>query len=232
MTVRRKTIIALSLLVAATAVGDARSEEKTDTMRVFYFGNSLTGSAMPGFHEELGKSAGKQWICDVFAGAGWPTWMHRNELWRAMGRPIDAGTQSASSRGDLTLDDDLVKSASFKPKKFVTALGKAETIATAKRLLITTMARMVDKGTRFDEFSERPIVRVPPKVGPLVIEPVNATFTLKGVSNAKVFALDHDGRKLADAAGLLVEQTENGLRFTVDGRDSKSVYYLVEILNK
>jgi hypothetical protein len=113
---------------------------------------------------------------------------------------------------------------------YVTALGKDETIAMAKRLLITTMARMVDKGTRFDEFSERPIVRVPPKVGPLVIEPVNATFTLKGVNDAKVFALDHDGRKPADAVEIPLEQTENGLFFTLDGHDSRAVYYLVEIL--
>ena len=112
---------------------------------------------------------------------------------------------------------------------YVTALGKDETIATAKRLLITTMARMVDKGTRFDEFSERPIVRVPPKVGPLVIEPVNATFTLKGVNGATVFALDHDGRKPADAVEIPVEQTDNGLRFMLDGRDSRAVYYSVEI---
>jgi hypothetical protein len=73
---------------------------------------------MPGFHEELGKSTGKRWICDVFAGAGWQSWQHRNELWRAMGRAVDAETQSASSRGDLTLDEDLAKSAPFKPKKF------------------------------------------------------------------------------------------------------------------
>jgi hypothetical protein len=113
-----KSILALTFLTTMAAVTNTRAAEKQNTIRVFYFGNSLTGSAMPAFHEELGKSAGKQWICDVFAGAGWPTWMHRNELWRAMGRPIDAKTQSASSRGDLTLDENLAKSAPFKPKKF------------------------------------------------------------------------------------------------------------------
>ncbi len=118
MRTRPKSVIALSLLAIATVVGDARSEEKTDAIRVFYFGNSLTGSSMPGFHEELGKSAGKQWTCDVFAGAGWQSWQHRNELWRAMGRAVDAETQSASSRGDLTLDDDLARSAPYKPRKF------------------------------------------------------------------------------------------------------------------
>ena len=118
MNIGSNTIVALTLLATSAAAFDARSEEKPDTIRVFYFGNSLTGSAMPGFHEELGESAGKQWICDVFAGAGWQSWQHRNELWRAMGRSVDAETQRASSRGDLTLDEDLAASAPFKPKKF------------------------------------------------------------------------------------------------------------------
>ena len=108
----------LAYWATLTAAVEARSEEKSNAIRVFYFGNSLTGSAMPAFHEELGKSAGKQWICDVFAGAGWQSWQHRNELWRAMGQAVDAETQSASSRGDLTLDEDLAADAAMKPKRF------------------------------------------------------------------------------------------------------------------
>ncbi len=110
--------VLITLFSTMAAPVDAKSEEKPDSIRVFYFGNSLTGSAIPDFHEQLGKGAKKTWICDAFLGAGWQSWQHRNELWRAMGRTVDAETQSASSRGDLTLDDDLAKSAPFKPKKF------------------------------------------------------------------------------------------------------------------
>lgn len=114
---RKVSTIAVAVLTTA-CLAMAQTEPDLDAVRAFYFGNSLTGSAMPKLHGELGKTAGKAWICDVFAGAGWPSWMHRNELWRAMGRPIDAGTQSASSRGDLTLDEDLAKTAPHKPRKF------------------------------------------------------------------------------------------------------------------
>ncbi|MCH5376541.1 MAG: hypothetical protein JJ992_21440 [Planctomycetes bacterium] len=113
-----RVAILLTLFGISAAPVAARSDEQPDTVRVFYFGNSLTGSAIPDFHAELAKSAGKTWICDAFLGAGWQSWQHRNELWRAMGRAVDAETQNASSRGDLTLDEDLAKSAAFKPKAF------------------------------------------------------------------------------------------------------------------
>ncbi|HOA51801.1 MAG TPA: hypothetical protein PKI05_06060 [Thermogutta sp.] len=119
MNISAKLIAALTVLAGLYAVADAQSPGKKDTLRVFYFGNSLTASSMPELHEELGRSAGKVWKCDAFLGAGWQSWQHRNELWRAMGRPLDAATQSASSRGDLTIDESLVKSAPMKPKAFL-----------------------------------------------------------------------------------------------------------------
>ena len=118
MNIRTSTVFALAVLTTMTAAVDMQAAEERNTVRVFYFGNSLTGSSMPELHEELGRSVGKKWICDVFAGAGWQSWQHRNELWRAMGNAIDSTTQNTSSRGDLTLDEELVKSAAFKPKAF------------------------------------------------------------------------------------------------------------------
>lgn len=112
---------------------------------------------------------------------------------------------------------------------YVTALDEDDAIEDAERLLITTMARMVDKGTRFDEFSERPIVRVPPKVGPLMIEPVRVAILLKGRADAKVYALDHDGRRQPGTAEIPVERTPDGVRFLLDGAQTKAVYYLVEM---
>ena len=111
---------------------------------------------------------------------------------------------------------------------YVTATDKDAEIATDDSLLVTAMARMVDKGTEFDAFSEAPLVRVPPKVGPLLIEPVRATITIKRDGPCRVYALDHDGRKPADAAEIPVEKTPDGLRFTVDGTKHKTVYYVVE----
>jgi hypothetical protein len=65
MNIKAIAVVAVTILITLTAVGGARSEQKPDAVRVFYFGNSLTGSSMPALHEQLGKSAGKQWTCDV-----------------------------------------------------------------------------------------------------------------------------------------------------------------------
>ena len=47
-----------------------------ERVRVYYFGNSLTGNTMPTFHPELGKSAGKEWVMERSQGAGWQVWQH------------------------------------------------------------------------------------------------------------------------------------------------------------
>ncbi len=112
---------------------------------------------------------------------------------------------------------------------YVTATGKEREIAGADRLLVTALARMVDRGTRFDQFSKAPLVRPEPKVGPLLMEPVKATITLRGRKSARVYALDHDGRKPDDAVEIPVERTRDGLRLTVDGRRTETVYYMVEL---
>jgi hypothetical protein len=54
------------------------SSEGSDirSLRVYYFGNSLTGNTMPTFHPELGKSAGREWAMARSQGAGWQVWQH------------------------------------------------------------------------------------------------------------------------------------------------------------
>lgn len=83
----------LSIAAAVVPVAVA-----TDALRVFHFGNSLTGASMPAWHAELGRSAGKEWTNHAWLGAGWQLWQHREEL--EAGRAVFA----AGSRGDLTLD--------------------------------------------------------------------------------------------------------------------------------
>jgi hypothetical protein len=111
---------------------------------------------------------------------------------------------------------------------YVTALGKDETIANAKSLLLTTLARVVDKGTVFDVYSFVPVAKPEPKQGVAILEPVKATVELKGRQGVKAYALDHEGRKPTDAKPLPVEKTEDGVRLTVDGAQTKAVYYVVE----
>ncbi len=78
--------------------------DSPDAMRIFYFGNSLTQSSQPALHPELAKTTDKSWTNRAFLGAGWQSWQHRNELFRAIGRPLDHSVQSLEARGDLTID--------------------------------------------------------------------------------------------------------------------------------
>jgi hypothetical protein len=95
----------LVVVAACAAFLAAGAVAAPDALRVYHFGNSLTGASMPAWHAELGRSAGKTWENHVWLGAGWQLWQHREEL--AAGRDLfDAG-----SRGDLTLDTNLVQPA-------------------------------------------------------------------------------------------------------------------------
>jgi hypothetical protein len=126
----------------------APSEFGARGVRVFYFGNSLTAASVPALHGELGRRADREWYCEAFLGAGWQSWQHRNELWRAMGRPVGTQTQSAASRGDLTLDEDHVRAATGKPKQFLTGEWDAIVI----QIFGNRMRYVTDQmwGTRFD----------------------------------------------------------------------------------
>lgn len=83
-----------------------------DSLRVCYFGNSLTGATNPDWHGDLGKSAGDEWQNWAWLGAGWQLWQHREEL--AAGKDIFG----AGSKGDMTLDENLIKTAGYHGKKF------------------------------------------------------------------------------------------------------------------
>lgn len=50
--------------------------ETPDKVRACYIGNSLTANSMPGWHIELGRSAGKQWEAYKITRGGCPLWKH------------------------------------------------------------------------------------------------------------------------------------------------------------
>lgn len=65
-----------AILLCAAAWPAQASQEGFEGLRVFYFGNSLTGNAMPGLHPPLGESAGRHWEVEAAIGPGWQVWMH------------------------------------------------------------------------------------------------------------------------------------------------------------
>ncbi len=111
---------------------------------------------------------------------------------------------------------------------YVTAPGKDETLADAKSLLITATARMVDRGTVFDDLSDTPLIPAPHRTGPVLLEPVVAVIELARTDKCRVLALDHGGRIPSPPVELPVERTSDGCRFKLDGAKYKTPFYVVE----
>ncbi len=108
---------------------------------------------------------------------------------------------------------------------YVTALDPNEKIADAKHLLITTLGRMMAKGTVFDEISMKEVIKPEdPGAVDFMLEPLRVNVELKHSKPCKVFALDHLGRKLPDAKPL----SESKNTFTLDGSQTRTCFYLVE----
>lgn len=71
----------LALACAAPATGaHAAPGQSPGRVRVYYFGNSLTENAMPSFHEELGRSAGKEWVVGALVASGAPLFHVRDKF--------------------------------------------------------------------------------------------------------------------------------------------------------
>lgn len=68
------------------------------SLRVFYFGNSLTAGSEPDLHQRLAQPTGNQWVVDYNFGAGWKLWQHRVV--------VEGGVQlDSGDRGSLTLPE-------------------------------------------------------------------------------------------------------------------------------
>jgi hypothetical protein len=129
----------------------------------------------------------------------------------------------------LELDDVVLETGQWSELKlYVCALDKGETINSGKRLLVAAFGRDADTGMVFDEFHGHDAA-LKPGGEPLLLEPVEATITLKGRNVKAVLPLDHGGRMREGAESLKVETSGKGSTFTIDGKQSKTVYYLVEL---
>jgi len=102
---------------------------------------------------------------------------------------------------------------------YVTAQGRGETLANAKKLLIVAMARSRNTGMQLNETEDGLLAR---GKGPVLLEAVKAAVSLKR-SPAKVVLLDHDGQRTDRTLPV-----RNGT-FVLDGVQDKTPYYLLEM---
>ena len=118
----------------------------------------------------------------------------------------------------LALGDVTISVACPYASIFLTAIGKGETLATAKSALLCAVARNANSGYKYFVLDSQTIDN---GKGPILLEPVKATLKIAGRKVASVQVLDHDGRRTARTLPV-----ENG-RFTIDGAKDKTLYYEV-----
>lgn len=103
---------------------------------------------------------------------------------------------------------------------FITDLSENGDLANAGQILIAAVARARNSGMEYEYSGEE--TRLKSEGGkPLLLEPVKATISAKGLKNFEVIALDHDGLK----TGRKVPVQKGG--FTIDGVKYKTLYYMV-----
>jgi len=116
--------------------------------------------------------------------------------------------------GDVTITPESPFAALY-----VTAQGKNESTAGAKRLIVVAMARARNTGMQLNEAGETLVAK---GSAPVLMEPVKASIAIRRPGAARVILLDHDGRHT---------QTTLPVRsgtFAIDGARDRTPYYLIE----
>jgi hypothetical protein len=86
-----RTTAAVAAALAFAAISAAAEKPDVTRVNAFYFGNSLLENAMPPFHVESGRSAGREWHTGALVGPGWTIFMnlhaleHNRHVWSSRG---------------------------------------------------------------------------------------------------------------------------------------------------
>jgi hypothetical protein len=165
----------------------------------------------------------------VRASNGQLVWHHGGRGYYTIDTP---GTQAvigyaANRRIDLA-DVTIATAQNTELKLYVTALNRGDSIKTAKRLLITALGRDANTGMVLDEL-DGPNSSLVKGGEPLLIEPIEAALTLKGRKVTSVLPLDHGGHMREGVQSLQAKRQGKDSIFTIDGKESKTMYYLVEV---
>jgi hypothetical protein len=103
---------------------------------------------------------------------------------------------------------------------YITAPGKQDRIAGARRLIITAVARARNTGMKFGITGDELLHR---GKAPVLMEPVKADLTFAGRRLRSVEVLDHDGCPTGQTVPV------DGSRFTIDGARDRTAYYAITL---
>lgn len=103
----------------------------------------------------------------------------------------------------------------------LTSLERGVPLRRTSGALLTVVSRARNTGMRYDESGARLVER---GGAPLLLEPV--TFDLRLPRAARIHLLDHNGRR----TGRSIEGADGGRTFSIDGSQSRTLYYEVEFI--
>lgn len=101
----------------------------------------------------------------------------------------------------------------------ITSLEKEKGIASANRILVTTIARAQNTGMKYSDDRTELLALGD---APVLLEPVKLKLGLKRSKTPKVTILDHSGFKTSDTLN------KDGAYWLLDGSITKAIYYLIE----
>ena len=136
--------------------------------------------------------------------------------WFTINTPATQAMVGFSGGNHFILNDLEIESANRFAAVYVTAQERDRTLADTRAMLVTALARVRNTGMKFAGG------RLAAKgSGPVLVEPVAFTLTLKRKGNPTVYLLDHAGHRTG--ATLPV----NNGKVTFDGARDRTPYYLI-----
>ena len=121
-----------------------------------------------------------------------------------------------SSGKKFTLGETSIQTPNEFAVILVSSLDKKNDLNTAKRILITTIARAHNTNMKFNT-DKTELIDV--GTAPILVEPVKATVHLENNRKGKVYVLDHSGFRTGKTAPI-----KNG-KIVLDGKKNKAIYY-------
>jgi hypothetical protein len=149
----------------------------------------------------------------------WKEGQNQGEGFFAMDTPGTKAVVGFANGQNCNLTELSIQSDSRFAAIYVSAPGKSETIANTRKMLVVAMARARNTGMQFSATEDSLLAK---GNGPILLEPVKASFTLRRPGAARLILLDHDGKRTDRG------QPIRNSAFTIDGAKDRTPYYLIE----
>ncbi len=169
---------------------------------------------------ELMKDFSSLWKdSTMYSTTGQLAWSEKGRGYFTINTPGTKGLVGFTNRKTFELGEVTLKTDNAFAVVLVTSLDREKGIGTSQKILVTTIARAQNTGMVFNAERTHLLER---GEAPILLEPVSLSIKIDRPGTPKVTVLDHSGRKTLKQ---LLPDTNS---FELDGRKTKSIYYLFE----